>query len=322
MESTGASTDTPAAAAAVAAGTPAFRLRGVCLGYGGARIVGPLDLDIPAGVSTAIIGANGCGKSTLLRGLTRQLPLMGGSIEVLGTPVEGWPARAYARTVALLPQSPVVPEGMSVEQLVERGRHPHRSWFGARTRRDEAVIASALERTELVELAGRDIAELSGGQRQRVWLALVLAQETPIVLLDEPTSYLDMSHQVELLDMVRALPDPSADGAGGADERAGGRADGQRRRATTVSVLHELNMAARTADFIVAMAHGQVVASGTPADVLTPAILAEVFDLEADVIPDPLLGHPVVLARGKGQTAAVEGGLSASLSNGADDGAS
>lgn len=270
--------------------TPAFSLRGVCLGYGTTQVVGPVDLEIPAGVATSIIGANGCGKSTLLRGLTRQLPLMAGSIEVDGVGIADRSARAYARTVSLLPQSPVVPEGLTVEQLVDRGRHPHRSWFGARTARDEEVIASALDRTELVELAGRDIAELSGGQRQRVWLALVLAQETPIVLLDEPTSYLDMSHQVELLDLVRALPDP--------------RDPSGTTRATTVAVLHELNMAARASDHVIAMARGQVVAAGTPAEVIVPEILAEVFDLEADVITDPLLGHPVVLARGRRERAA------------------
>lgn len=317
---------------------PAFGLRGVSLGYGGTPVVGPLDLDIPAGLATSIIGANGCGKSTLLRGLTRQLPLMGGSIEVLGRPVEAWSARAYARTVSLLPQSPVVPDGLTVEQLVDRGRFPHRSWFGARSSRDDAVIASALARMNLVELAGRDIAELSGGQRQRVWLALVLAQETPIVLLDEPTSYLDMSHQVELLDLVRELPEPTperstlepsrrepaaseptAPGQPQPPEQPGqqpGQRPGQRpgadgnhrqpRRATTVSVLHELNMAARVSDHVIAMAHGQVVATGTPQDVLVPEILAEVFDLEADVIEDPLLGHPVVLARAKGQKARLD----------------
>lgn len=270
----------------------AMRLRGVCLGYGGTRVVGPLDLDIPAARATSIIGANGCGKSTLLRGLTRQLPLLDGSIEVDGEDIAARSARAYARAVSLLPQSPVVPEGLSVEQLVDRGRHPHRSWFGARTARDDEVIASALRRTDLVELADRDIAELSGGQRQRVWLALVLAQETPIVLLDEPTSYLDMSHQVELLDLVRSLPDP--------------RDPSGRRRATTVAVLHELNMAARASDHVIAMARGQVVAAGNPAEVIVPEVLAEVFDLEADVIADPLLGHPVVLARSKGQRAARE----------------
>ncbi|MDI3330338.1 MAG: ABC transporter ATP-binding protein [Micrococcus sp.] len=263
---------------------PAIRLRGVTLGYGDRVVVGPgepLDLDLPAGRTTAIIGANGCGKSTLLRGLTRQLPLLTGTLEVLGRSVDRWPARSYARTVALLPQSPVAPDGMTVEQLVDRGRHPHRGWFGARTAADTEAIARALELTDLVDLAGTDVSELSGGQRQRAWLALVLAQQTPVVLLDEPTSYLDLSHQVELMDLVRSLPDSTAAG----------------RRATVVAVLHELNLAARSADHIVAMAGGQVVAAGPPGQVMTPALLEEVYGLDADVVPDPLLGHPVVLPR-------------------------
>jgi iron complex transport system ATP-binding protein len=263
---------------------PAIRLRGVTLGYGDHVVVGPgqpLDLDLPVGQTTAIIGANGCGKSTLLRGLTRQLPLLTGTLEVLGRSAERWPARSYARSVALLPQSPVTPDGMTVEQLVDRGRHPHRGWFGARTAADTEAIARALELADLVELAGTDVSELSGGQRQRAWLALVLAQQTPVVLLDEPTSYLDLSHQVELMDLVRSLPDPTTAG----------------RRATVVTVLHELNLAARSADHVVAMAHGQVVAEGPPAQVLTSALLEEVYGLDADVVPDPLLGHPVVLPR-------------------------
>ena len=192
-------------------------------------------------------------------------------------------ARDYARTVALLPQHPVAPEGMTVAQLVARGRHPHRGLLGGRAAGDDAAIASALERTDLVELAEREAGTLSGGQRQRAWLALVLAQQTPVVLLDEPTSYLDLSHQVEVLDLVRALPDP----------RGGGRA-------TVVAVLHELNLAARSADHIVAMAAGRVVAQGTPGEVIVPEVLAEVFGLDADVVADPLLGHPVVLPRGNG----------------------
>lgn len=275
---------TVAVPAASTGPAPAIRLRGVTLGYGDRVVVGPgqpLDLELPAGQTTAIIGANGCGKSTLLRGLTRQLPLLTGTLEVLGRSVERWPARSYARSVALLPQSPVAPDGMTVEQLVDRGRHPHRGWFGARTAADAAAIARALELADLVHLAGTDVSELSGGQRQRAWLALVLAQQTPVVLLDEPTSYLDLSHQVELMDLVRSLPDPTAPG----------------RRATVVAVLHELNLAARSADHIVAMAHGQVVAAGAPGQVMTPALLEEVYGLDADVVPDPLLGHPVVLPR-------------------------
>lgn len=276
----------PAAPRAGAADDVAIRLRGLTLGYGPASappIVADLDLDVPAGRVTAIIGANGCGKSTLLRGLTRQLAPRAGSIEVLGRDAARASARDYARTVALLPQHPVAPEGMTVAQLVARGRHPHRGLLGGRAAGDDAAIASALERTDLVELAEREAGTLSGGQRQRAWLALVLAQQTPVVLLDEPTSYLDLSHQVEVLDLVRALPDP----------RGGGRA-------TVVAVLHELNLAARSADHIVAMAAGRVVAQGTPGEVIVPEVLAEVFGLDADVVADPLLGHPVVLPRGNG----------------------
>lgn len=276
----------PAAPRAGAADDVAIRLRGLTLGYGPASappIVADLDLDVPAGRVTAIIGANGCGKSTLLRGLTRQLAPRAGSIEVLGRDAARVSARDYARTVALLPQHPVAPEGMTVAQLVARGRHPHRGLLGGRAAGDDAAIASALERTGLVELAEREAGTLSGGQRQRAWLALVLAQQTPVVLLDEPTSYLDLSHQVEVLDLVRALPDP----------RGGGRA-------TVVAVLHELNLAARSADHIVAMAAGRVVAQGTPGEVIVPEVLAEVFGLDADVVADPLLGHPVVLPRGDG----------------------
>lgn len=276
----------PAAPRAGAADDVAIRLRGLTLGYGPASappIVADLDLDVPAGRVTAIIGANGCGKSTLLRGLTRQLAPRAGSIEVLGRDAARVSARDYARTVALLPQHPVAPEGMTVAQLVARGRHPHRGLLGGRAAGDDAAVAAALESTDLVELAEREAGTLSGGQRQRAWLALVLAQQTPVVLLDEPTSYLDLTHQVEVLDLVRALPDP----------RGGGRA-------TVVAVLHELNLAARSADHIVAMAAGRVVAQGTPGEVIVPEVLAEVFGLDADVVADPLLGHPVVLPRGNG----------------------
>lgn len=276
----------PAAPRAGAADDVAIRLRGLTLGYGPVSappIVEDLDLDVPAERVTAIIGANGCGKSTLLRGLTRQLAPRAGSIEVLGRDAARVSARDYARTVALLPQHPVAPEGMTVAQLVARGRHPHRGLLGGRAAGDDAAIASALERTDLVELADREAGTLSGGQRQRAWLALVLAQQTPVVLLDEPTSYLDLSHQVEVLDLVRALPDPRGEG-----------------RATVVAVLHELNLAARSADHIVAMAAGRVVAQGTPGEVIVPEVLAEVFGLDADVVADPLLGHPVVLPRGNG----------------------
>lgn len=302
----------PTPAAPSTAPAPALRLRGVELSYGPASApptVGPVDLDVPAGQVTAVIGANGCGKSTLLRGLTRQLPLRAGTVEVLGRDAAGMSARDYARTVALLPQQPVTPEGLTVAQLVERGRHPWRGLLGGRAAGDDAAVAAALERTGLVDLAARDAATLSGGQRQRAWLALVLAQQTPVALLDEPTSYLDLAHQVEVLDLVRTLPDPRAVGARTAEAAGGvvgggaGTEAGPQPRATVVAVLHELSLAARAADHVVAMAGGRVVATGTPAEVIVPEVLAEVFGLDADVVPDPLLGHPVVLPRGRGDRA-------------------
>lgn len=286
--------DEPATAA------PALRLRSVELGYGRADappVVGPVDLDVPAGRVTALIGANGCGKSTLLRGLTRQLPLRAGSAEVLGRGLGDYSAREYARSVALLPQHPVAPEGMTVAQLVARGRHPHRGLFGGVSAEDDAAVADALEHTDLVGLADRDVAKLSGGQRQRAWLGLVLAQRTPVLLLDEPTSYLDLAHQVGMLDLVRALTRPEDAGSAAAPE-GGGVPGTARGPVTVVAVLHELNLAARVADHLVAMKAGRIVAAGTPAEVLTPALLSDVFELDADVTPDPLLGHPVVLPRG------------------------
>ena len=265
-------------------GAPAFRIRGLSLGYGDRAVVRGVDLDVPHGCTTVLIGANGCGKSTLLKGLSRQLRPTAGTIEADGRPLRKWPARGYARAVSLLPQSPVVPEGLTVAELVERGRHPHRRWWGAPSPDDDAAVARALELAELSALAERPVDELSGGQRQRVWIALTLAQRARTLLLDEPTSYLDLAHQVDLLDMLHGLEHPDGPGAG---------------RATVVAVLHELNLAARVADHLVAMAAGRIVAVGPPAEVLTSALLAEVFGLEADVAADPVGGRPVVLPRGR-----------------------
>ena len=266
------------------AGVPAFRMRGLSLGYQDRTVVREVDLDIPHGATTVLIGANGCGKTTLLKGLSRQLRPLAGTLEADGRGVREWHARQYARSVSLLPQSPVVPEGLTVAELVERGRHPHRRWWGAPSPDDDAAVARAMELTELTALAARPVEELSGGQRQRVWIALTLAQRARTMLLDEPTSYLDLAHQVDLLDMLRGLEHPDGPGAG---------------RATVVAVLHELNLAARVADRLVAMAAGRIVAVGTPAEVLTPELLAEVFGLRADVARDPVGGRPVVLPRGR-----------------------
>lgn len=266
------------------ADVPAFRMRGLSLGYDDRTVVREVDLDIPHGGTTVLIGANGCGKTTLLKGLSRQLRPLAGTLQADGRGVREWPSRQYARSVSLLPQSPVVPEGLTVAELVERGRHPHRRWWGAPSPDDDAAVARAMELTELTPLAGRPVDELSGGQRQRVWIALTLAQRARTMLLDEPTSYLDLAHQVDLLDMLRGLEHPDGPGGG---------------RATVVAVLHELNLAARVADRLVAMAAGRIVAVGTPAEVLTPELLAEVFGLRADVARDPVGGRPVVLPRGR-----------------------
>ena len=265
---------------------PAFRLRGLTLGYGDEPVISDLDLEIPAGRTTVFIGANGCGKSTILRALGRQLGPVSGSVEVGGRDVARVKARDHARSVAFLPQSPLVPEGLTVAELVERGRHPHRSWWGSGDD-DEAAVAEALTLTGTTEFAHRRVDELSGGQRQRVWVALVLAQATPTLLLDEPCSFLDLAHQMDVLDLVRDLPLP----AGNADHGTG--------RRTVVAVLHELTLAARVADHLVAVAEGGVVAAGPPEQVITPETLRRVFDLEADVIPDPKTGYPVVLPRGR-----------------------
>lgn len=264
------------------AGVPAFRARGLSLGYGDRAVVREVDLEVPHGCTTVLIGANGCGKTTLLKGLSRQLRPTAGTLEVDGRELRSWPAREYARSVSLLPQAPVVPEGLTVAELVERGRHPHRRWWGAPSPDDDAAVDRAMALTELTALAHRPVEELSGGQRQRVWIALTLAQQARTMLLDEPTSYLDLAHQVDLLDMLSGLQRPGGTG-----------------RATVVAVLHELNLAARVADRLVAMAAGRIVAVGSPAEVLTPELLAEVFGLEADVAADPVGGRPVVLPRGR-----------------------
>ena len=264
---------------------PAFRMRGLTLGYGAEPVITDLGLDIPAGVTTVLIGANGCGKSTILRALGRQLAPMSGSIEVAGRDLATVRPREYARSVAFLPQSPLVPEGLTVAELVARGRHPHRRWWGGGDD-DEPAVAEALHLTGTAEFAHRRVDELSGGQRQRVWVALVLAQATPTLLLDEPCSFLDLAHQLDILDLIHDLPLPTGHGPGSG-------------RRTVVAVLHELSLAARVADHLVAVAEGGVVAAGTPEQVLTPETLGRVFDLDADIISDPLTGHPVVLPRGR-----------------------
>jgi iron complex transport system ATP-binding protein len=256
---------------------PAVRLRAehVRLAYGERTVVDGLDLDVVAGTITAVIGPNGCGKSTLLRALGRLLKPTAGHVLLDGRRIDKMPTREVAKILGLLPQAPSAPEGLTVADLVARGRHPHQSWVRQWSRDDEAVVAEALEWTDMAELAERPVDELSGGQRQRAWISMALAQGTDLLLLDEPTTYLDLAHQVDVLELI-------------------GRLHTERGR-TVVVVLHDLNLAARYAERLVAMKDGVLVASGTPREVLTEQLLADVFELEARVIPDPVSGTPMVV---------------------------
>ena len=254
---------------------PTLAASGLSLGYDERVVVGELSLTIPAGRITVIVGANACGKSTLLRGLARLLKPRGGTVLLDGEDIHRWPTKEVATRLGILPQQPIAPEGITVEDLVGRGRHPHQRWLRQFSPDDEAAVVAALEATELSALAGRSVDELSGGQRQRVWIALALAQGTPLMLLDEPTTFLDLAHQVEVLDLLAHLNETE------------GR--------TIVLVLHDLNLACRYAHHLVAMRDGAIAAEGLPQDVITPVLVAEVFDLPCQVIEDPLTGTPLVL---------------------------
>lgn len=249
------------------------------LGYGAQRIISELDLQISDGKITVIVGANGCGKSTLLRALARLLPPRAGQVLLDGEPIQQQATREVARKLSLLPQSPIAPEGITVADLVGRGRHPHHSAFARFSRHDAEVVAQALAATGIVDLAERSIDELSGGQRQRVWIAMTLAQQTELLLLDEPTTYLDIAHQIEVLDLVTDLS--------------------RTRGTTVVMVLHDLNLAARYADELVAMKGGRVVAAGRPQELLTAELVEQVFGLRNEILMDPVSGRPIVTPIGR-----------------------
>lgn len=244
------------------------------LGYGDRVVSQGLDLAVPPGRFTAVIGPNACGKSTLLRALVRLQPLIEGRVELDTLDLRTLRSKEVAHRIGFLPQRMAAPEGISVTHLVRRGRYPHRSWRSVWTESDEAAVVRAMADTGVTDLADRRVEELSGGQAQRVWLAMVLAQETELLLLDEPTTFLDIAHQYDLLKLLARLRD-------------GGR--------TVVAVLHDINQACRFADHLVAMKDGAVVASGAPADVVDAALVREVFGLDCDVVVDPVSGAPMIV---------------------------
>lgn len=249
------------------------------LGYGDRTIVDRLSIEIPPGKFTVIVGANACGKSTLLRGLARLLTPSAGTVYLDGRAIHQMPTREVATLLGVLPQTPVAPDGITVADLVGRGRYPHQGWFRQWVAADDAAVATALQATDTLDLAGRAVDELSGGQRQRVWIAMALAQETDLLLLDEPTTFLDINHQVEVLDLLTDLV--------------------QQRGRTVVAVLHDLNLACRYADHIVAMRDGKIAASGAPAEVVTAELVKSVFGMEAEVCPDPVSHTPMIVPVGR-----------------------
>ncbi|GAB3938555.1 ABC transporter ATP-binding protein [Micromonospora vulcania] len=252
-----------------------LRAEGLTLGYDDRTVVDNLDVTVLDGKVTAIVGANACGKSTLLRGLARLLLPRSGSVLLDGKALGDLRTIDVAKVLGLLPQTPVAPDGITVADLVSRGRYPHQGWFRRWTDGDHDAVSRALDATDTAELIDRPIRELSGGQRQRVWVAMALAQDTDLLLLDEPTTYLDINHQVELLRLLRKLNAESGK--------------------TIVIVMHDLNLACRYCDHVIAMSNGAIVAEGAPTDVVTAELVEKVFGLSCVVVPDPIAGTPMVV---------------------------
>lgn len=267
-------------------GAPRLEIEKLTLGYGDREVVHDLDLVIAPGEVTAIVGPNACGKSTLLRSMTRLLPPRTGRVLLDGKEVHATPAKQLARRMGLLPQSPIAPEGITVGELVGRGRHPHQRVLARWSEADDRAVTAALRATDTVELIERTVDELSGGQRQRVWIAMALAQETEVLLLDEPTTFLDISHQVEVLDLLTDL------------NRSAGT--------TIVMVLHDLNLAARYADHLIALHDGRLHSAGRPHEVLVPELVRDVFGMRSTIIQDPVSAKPLMLPMGRHHVVALE----------------
>lgn len=251
-----------------------IEVRGLTVGYGERRVIDALDCRLPGGRITAIVGANACGKSTLLRAIARLIPSTG-EVRLGGTPLAGLSSRETARRVGFLPQSPTPPEGLTVAELVARGRFPHLRLGRRPTAHDRERVAWALAATGTDVLGERSLEELSGGQRQRVWIAMALAQDTRVLLLDEPTTYLDLAHQLDVLELLTAL----------------NAEDGR----TVVMVLHDVNQACRYAHHLVAMKDGAIVAAGPPAEVVDAELVETVLGVRARIVPDPVTGTPMAV---------------------------
>ncbi|MFD1020440.1 ABC transporter ATP-binding protein [Thalassobacillus hwangdonensis] len=259
----------------------ALETKSLTLGYGDTVIIDELNHFFPKGEISVLIGGNGCGKSTLLRSMARLLKPKQGGVILNGQDIANMSTKAVARKLSILPQSPSHPEGLTVLQLVKQGRYPYQSWFQQWSKEDEAAVTRALKSTNMEEFAERTVDSLSGGQRQRAWIAMTLAQETDTILLDEPTTYLDMAHQVEILDLLYDL--------------------NQQEQRTIIMVLHDLNLACRYADNVVAIQDKKVYAHGKPESVIEPKLVEDVFGMKCQVIEDPMFGTPLCLPHGKGR---------------------
>ncbi|WP_337182660.1 ABC transporter ATP-binding protein [Shinella sp.] len=261
-----------------AANTSTVRLHGcdLTLRYDERTISQGLSVSIPDGSFTVIVGPNACGKSTLLKALSRLIRPSAGAVILDGKAIRQRPAREVARRLGLLPQSATAPEGITVADLVARGRYPHQSFLSQWSRTDEAMVMKAMQAANTADLADRLVSELSGGQRQRVWIAMVLAQETPILLLDEPTTFLDLANQIEMMDLLAGLHDEGH---------------------TVVAVLHDLNQACRYASHLIAMRDGSIIAEGSPKDIVTEHLVQSVFGLGCIIIDDPVSGTPMIVPR-------------------------
>jgi len=268
----------------------ALKTKALTLSYGDAIIIDDLDLTIPKGKITVFIGGNGCGKSTLLRSLARLLKPASGTVLLEGREINKLSTREVAKKLAILPQSPTSPEGLTVLQLVKQGRYPYQNWLKQWSEEDEEKVTFALTVTGMSEFAERHVDSLSGGQRQRAWIAMTLAQDTDIILLDEPTTYLDMTHQIDILDLLFEL--------------------NEKEKRTIVMVLHDLNLACRYAHHIVAVQNKKIYAQGKPEDIITRQLVKDVFQMDCQVTHDPIFGTPLCIPYGKGRYVLKKEGVS------------